>query len=413
MAQQIPGLATYPALSIGGGLSAGVGLGGFAGGVSAAASRALALIGSEPNGVALDFTDMSCVVRDTTTPANNFSGSPAAWLGYMAPSTKWILGANGLYASGTTIRQAFDTSGNVLGLIAEDMATTLTTYSRRLDNAAWTKTNVTAATTTGVDGVAGSATRITATAANGTCLNPAVTSASAARRLAPFVRQVTGTGALQWTLDGGTTWTSFAGVTGTYQRIGVGQTVTNPQVGFRIVNNGDAFDIDFANGETNTTGSYDTSPMESLATVFTRNADFVSTGAMPSIATTGTALLVFTSPQTIWPATTALMGVGFLARFVYASSPNEYSAYDGTAIKNYPYPPPANVLGKLALAWSGTSITLASAGNVGAPVAFAPPWTAGALYFGSMGGNNQNSVIKKALILPVAKPGDYLSMLTS
>jgi len=38
------------------------------------------LLGSEADGLAIDFRDMSIVIRDTTTPANNFSGHPSAKL---------------------------------------------------------------------------------------------------------------------------------------------------------------------------------------------------------------------------------------------------------------------------------------------------------------------------------------------
>lgn len=157
------------------------------------------------------------------------------------------------------------------GLLVEEQRVTLAPKSRRLDDAAiWTATNITPSTTQGVDGVAGSASRLTATASNGTILAPSVTSASAARRLAPFIRRVAGTGNIDLTLDGGSTWTTVAGITSTFQRLGIGQTVTNPRIGVRVASSGDEIDVDFCNGET---GTFDCSPIESLSAVGTRAAD--------------------------------------------------------------------------------------------------------------------------------------------
>jgi hypothetical protein len=252
-------------------------------------SGASSLAGAETNVLALDFTDMSAVVRDTGTPANNFTGDPNSLLTYSSPSAKWIRLRSGLWASGSTMRTDYDASGNALGIPLEMARTSLAIRPRELGNATyWTATNITPSTVAGVDGVAGAASRITATAGNGTVLGSSNTSASAARRLAPFVRRVSGVGNLEWTLDGGSTWTAFSGITSSWQRIGVGATVTNPRVGFRIVDSGDAFDIDFANGET---GAFDTSPMhvDGATGVITRAGDNITvTSADFPTSTSGT-----------------------------------------------------------------------------------------------------------------------------
>src|SRR5690606_38886653 len=114
-------------------------------------------------GLAIDFTDLSAVVRDLGTPENNFVGDPNDLLTYTNPSVKWIRGKNGLYQSGNTLRTEYDTAGAPLGLSVEPPRTTLATRSRRLDDTDhWTPTNITTSAVQGVDGVSGSATRITA-----------------------------------------------------------------------------------------------------------------------------------------------------------------------------------------------------------------------------------------------------------
>jgi len=119
-------------------------------------------------------------------------------------------------------------------LLVEPAATNLCLYARDLTNAAWTKTNLTTAlTSVGIEGVANTCTRLTATAANATARQD-ITSASAARITSLFARRVTGTGAVYvsqgettgselvtngdfasgtgWTT--GTGWTIAAGVLG-------------------------------------------------------------------------------------------------------------------------------------------------------------------------------------------------------
>lgn len=112
------------------------------------------LLGTEAQGLAIDFTDLSMVIRDTGTPANNFAGNPNNKLTYSSPSTKWILGANGLYSSGSTLRTSYNASGTALGVLIEEARTNLMLRSQELDNASWVKvtTSVTANAATSPDG---------------------------------------------------------------------------------------------------------------------------------------------------------------------------------------------------------------------------------------------------------------------
>jgi hypothetical protein len=81
-------------------------------------------------------------------------------------------------------------------VLVEEARTNLCLYSDDFTNAAWVKSNLTAAkTATGPDGVANSASTLTATAANATAQQD-ITSASAARITSMFVKRRTGTGAV-------------------------------------------------------------------------------------------------------------------------------------------------------------------------------------------------------------------------
>jgi hypothetical protein len=130
------------------------------------------------------------------------------------------------------------------------------TQKRDLSNAAWQKVNVTALRNqVGRNGAAGGASRIVSTANNGTILLP-LTLASSVRRQSADVKRLTGTGTLEMTMDGGTTWTVITPAGVEWVRASIpSQTLANPSVGFRIGTNGDAFAIDYVQNENGPTVS--------------------------------------------------------------------------------------------------------------------------------------------------------------
>lgn len=131
--------------------------------------------------------------------------------------------------------------------------TNIVLWNRDLTNAAWTKTNVTAAKNQNgrlLNGAAqtNAASSITATANGGTVLQ-SITLASSQRRMSADVKRLVGTGTLEMTTDGGTTWTAVT-VTNNWTRVSIpAQTVTDPVVGFRIGTSGDSFAIDYVQNE--------------------------------------------------------------------------------------------------------------------------------------------------------------------
>lgn len=121
--------------------------------------------------------------------------------------------------------------------------TELTLYNCDFTNAAWTKSSMsTAKTATGPDGVANSATTLTASGANATALQ-AITSASAARRTGTWIKRRAGSGIVELTQDGGSTWTAVT-VTSEWTKVDIPSvTSANPTVGIRVVTSGDAVDV--------------------------------------------------------------------------------------------------------------------------------------------------------------------------
>lgn len=83
----------------------------------------MSFLGNEPAGLAVDFVNMTAVVRDPITAANNFYGDPNSLFTYSSPGTKRLLNASGAYVTGTTLRNDYDASGAPLGLLVEPQRT--------------------------------------------------------------------------------------------------------------------------------------------------------------------------------------------------------------------------------------------------------------------------------------------------
>lgn len=164
-----------------------------------------------------------------------------------------------------------------LGILIEESAVNYATYSNDFTNAAWVKSNITAALTqTGPDGVANSASLLTATAGNGTALQT-LTRSSAARISSVYIKRVTGSGTVNVTQDNGSTWTAVT-VTAAWTRVSIASaTAANPIIGVRLVTSGDEVAVwGFQHEEK----AFITSVIPTTSAAVTRGADTYSfTGA--------------------------------------------------------------------------------------------------------------------------------------
>lgn len=118
------------------------------------------------------------------------------------------------------------------------------TYSNDLTNAAWTATGATVAkNAAGIREFANDACTVTATAGNATVLRAAPTVQASGKHATVWaLKRKTGTGAIELTLDNGTTWQDITSqvASGGYALVAVDQTATDPQIGVRIITSGDA-----------------------------------------------------------------------------------------------------------------------------------------------------------------------------
>jgi hypothetical protein len=178
-----------------------------------------------------------------------------------------------------------DSSGVTTGLRIEGGATNHCHVNRDMSNVAWTKSNITAARdATGIDGVANSASTLTATATDGTCTGNAMTSLNSVVAVySIYMKRKTGTGTISVSVDGGATYNT-ATVTSTteWTRYQWNDNNAAAQIVIKIGTSGDELECDFAQGEivaTNSTSAYcrATSPIWTrTAGAVTRSPDYLS-----------------------------------------------------------------------------------------------------------------------------------------
>lgn len=160
------------------------------------------------------------------------------------------------------------------GALIEGARTNIITYSRTLNNAAWTLTNATADNTiTGEDGVASSASWLAASGSNGTACQ-SVTIGSAAYSGAFSLKRITGTGTVKISLDNGATYGSdLAGslsANAWYRASKSNQTLANPEICLQLGTSGDNVAVDYAQIEA---GAFISSRIPTTTVAVTRNRD--------------------------------------------------------------------------------------------------------------------------------------------
>lgn len=264
------------------------------------------------------------------------------------------------YEDGTPIPET-----NLLGArLNPNAITNNLLYCRDLTNAAWTKTNVTAALTqTGLDGQSNACSLLTATATDGTVLQT-ITAASAAACSGFYVKRSVGTGSIYFTRDGGSNWTDITSSinSSTFTLIKIENTsVLNPQVGFKIATSGDAIIVDAGINHLGTQLS-ETPAITTSASV-TVNADTLTAATSGNFSdSAGTVIATVTRDD--WTASNG-SAVGSSTRGLYTSSTNSGAqGLDGTNTVNGPTGTPSGSM-KIGLRWSGTSLQVYSNGSLG------------------------------------------------
>lgn len=172
---------------------------------------------------------------------------------FLRSSTATYFDSAGLVKSAANNVPRFDYDPATLtlrGLLVEETRTNLLNWSQTFATAGGTQNNWVdsanlqrvSATRTSPDGT-GNALEIKANgAADQTIISSAAAGTSAQRVFSIFLKRVTGTGDIQYTLDNGATWTTQA-ITASWVRYTFAATTANQQVGIRIRTNGDVIQI--------------------------------------------------------------------------------------------------------------------------------------------------------------------------
>jgi hypothetical protein len=208
---------------------------------SSIAARIISYVGDTATSFTMHNAYFSAVTYETTTRPSDFVNTTAS--AYYGPRFDY---------NPVTLQS--------LGLLIEPTRTNIALWNRDLTDGAWVKTGCSAAKDqTGIDGVSSSASSLTATAPNATCLQTVILPSSL-RITSAYVKAINVTGNIQITTDN-ITWTTVT-IGSTWSRVTIpNQTVTDPVFGFQVVNSGDSIAVDFVVNE----GGLGTNPSPSTA----------------------------------------------------------------------------------------------------------------------------------------------------
>ena len=247
------------------------------------------------------------------------STSPPAWM-FSRAGVAWGDNTAGVWSMFTTGVPVITNKGLICSLGSINIAL----QSRDMTQAVWVKTSMTAARSqVGIDNAANSANLLTATAANATVLQ-SITAASNTYITSFFLKRSVGTGVVNITTDGGTTWTAVTLTTSFTRPFRNQAAVTNPSIGIQIVTSGDAVIADFAQCEiAQATLAVPSTPSSTTTTTGTRSADSIS---IP--ATVGSAITLLATATPVG----GQVGTAVLATINDGSSNNRL--YVGRAVTN-------------------------------------------------------------------------------
>lgn len=263
-------------------------------------------------------------------------------------------------------------SSTLEGYFAEPQRTNNCLWGRDLTNVAWTKTNITAAkTTTGLDNVPNSATRLTAAATDAT-ITQLLTASTGTRTLSAYIKRVSGSGTISLTRNGGIGWTDITSslVTDSWVLVQMTSDVgANPTVGIKMGTSGDVIDVDCVQDEN---GAWATSPILTTTAAVTRNGDLLSYASAFNVAQGSALCSVKTAVAQTLGDIRMLAGDSWAAKLMYldsGSSRNQGRIFDGTSEAISTGLSLLTGIRKRASRW-GSGLKSCSDGSLGTGVAF-------------------------------------------
>ena len=266
-----------------------------------------------------------------------------------------------------------------------------------IDNVSAKEAAVQCTQATGIDGIANTATTLTAAAADAIILQPTSGIASADRCASAYVKRRTGTGTISFTQDGGSSWTDITSSinASTWSRVQITATLPNPSVGFKISTSGDAIDVDVVQNEA---GTVATSPIVTTTTAVTRNLDSLTYQTAGNIDfAVGTCFSRFKSSGSLTSRYSVSLTNGY--SYINSSGANTaWSTYDGTTIvaKTGLDDMTSQTVNRI-VAWGDTTQKVTGNGLAPASGAFDGSWGSGTTI---TIGNSIGGTIKDVAIFP-------------
>jgi len=186
-------------------------------------------------------------MEDVTGQTNQ---APSAYIPTTtAAVTKHYSNENGNTVTSNVVTETVGSPLSVMpSLLGQPAATNSQTYSNDLTNGTYTPTNMTVTKDQiGMRGEANGACKLVATAGNATVIGAAITAASDDQTTRWFIKRDTGTGVVEITVDGGSTWqdvtTEVDSTAGFNECMESLAATANPATGIRVVTSGDAVHV--------------------------------------------------------------------------------------------------------------------------------------------------------------------------
>lgn len=311
-------------------------------------------------------------LADSGAGAVNTTASAGGAATFTRATTAWTKLSTGLWvsvASGTArscYLGATTAVGAYGGYLAEEARTNQCLQSRDMTNASWTKVTMTAAKDqAGIDGVASSASSLTASAGAASCLQT-ITEAATTSAFSCFIKRITGTGTVTIQQGASTLEVSGSINSSTYTRVEIDASVLNPIIGIALGTNGDKIAVDMAQFEN---GSFATSPIPTTTTSQTRNFDQLSYPLTGIQNTIGTAYCQFSKGTQGYTGNGRLIAsTGASNNGLFTNATPNINLFDGTNTVSLTVT--SGATDKLVGTWGGTTINVYANGIAGATMTF-------------------------------------------
>ena len=246
------------------------------------------------------------------------------------------------------------------GYFAEGQRQNRCLHALDFSNGVWVSGGggITVATNTAVapDGTT-TADTLTASGANGTLIQDLGVVASAAKAGGLYLKRKTGTGDIDLTLDGGSTWTTVA-VTSDWLLLEKTQTLANEDFGIRIVTSGDAVYAWTAQVET---AAFISSPIPTTTAAVTRNADSNTYQTASNFSDTAGTMYAEVTYDVWANAVGSIIGSATNGMLPLTTN-NGVKGYDGTNTVNGTAGAPSGTV-KMAISWTGSTMKVCGNGT--------------------------------------------------